>query len=454
MFRERISYKMITERILSAGWGRFDNSFDAVTEILLSNRIDTGVDFKIYNSYEDSSIVRVIMTTNANITFTTPRNIREFDAELGAYETAYYRDVDLEKYIKKNHKIKVLIYKNDTDRKSIVVLFKKEITAYHLMMSFFSKFYPWPFEEAPLTEDEINFLTAFQTGNFETVRDTITKFKESNQIDLLESLANRLRERRVKNLNDEINSVTEKIDDYNNAISRFITERRELHEKLRGIMTSEDEDPAKQFRDYLNKNSNVKMTSVSGSECTFEVYTKLSNINKEAAEVLYKDGMRNNSFCQVRMEGDKWLNAFKRIFIEKTAKLKICASYYIDLLNFRYGPRRIENVPRGYIPNPHIQDFRCIGDYYSMLNDAQNRGDIASMLMIMNVSAASVNLMEYPSARNLFAYISVNQNEMVCEDKNGNRYTPNEIGAFTDEEWAEVINRESNSEEIEETENG
>jgi hypothetical protein len=82
------------------------------------------------------------------------------------------------------------------------------------------------------------------------------------------------------------------------------------------------------------------------------------------------------------------------IFIDQTLKIRFCAAYYFDL-NGSVGAQYHHRFPSsfsGYKPNPHIDEFECMGNYKRTINEALTRRDYITALEQCVASAKSLNL--------------------------------------------------------------
>ena len=82
-------------------------------------------------------------------------------------------------------------------------------------------------------------------------------------------------------------------------------------------------------------------------------------------------------------------------------KVKMCSNYIIDLrgtcdatAGYRYGDEFI-----GYIPNPHIHRFACLGNYKPYINRAIRDGNLIGAIEQCVTSAKSLNFTEAHTVR-------------------------------------------------------
>jgi len=118
---------------------------------------------------------------------------------------------------------------------------------------------------------------------------------------------------------------------------------------------------------------------------------------------------------------------YRAIFSEGRYKLRICAAYTADM---RTGLRAFQNYAfpaesSTYFPNPHIQQFGCIGTYAGRFQEYMNRKDYVGAIDQAVVSARNLNFYD-SSVMSGFAKDFSRTSTRCLEKPDGKLLTPQE----------------------------
>ena len=86
----------------------------------------------------------------------------------------------------------------------------------------------------------------------------------------------------------------------------------------------------------------------------------------------------------------------REIFVNPNPRLKIkvCATYTINIVNRQCEAIQgydFTIVAPDYMPNPHINSYRCMGNYRSAITDAFRRNDYIGVIEQCAASCSSLN---------------------------------------------------------------
>ena len=213
----------------------------------------------------------------------------------------------------------------------------------------------------------------------------------------------RLEQQRVRNA---IQSVDDEQAELDHRFAELIASRNDLCLRLLGIEqrlaggNAEDSE----IMDYFLRNRKLYLERVTDTKMEFCVREYLTYFDEAAA----KSYIRNkNSYFYAYCNGgvlskqnmEKLLTA---IFVDQTIRIRFCAAYWFDLNGGveAAGGHRFPDQFDTYRPNPHIDRYRCIGDYKRPINEALRRRDYIMALEQCIASAKSLNfhdsvVMEY-----------------------------------------------------------
>lgn len=416
MFRTYISngdYSFgITERY---GWGNYDKSLEMLLEYFFNGSEQGTITIGYINSRS------FVNSMTYELAIVSPVNIREFNKE---QVEGYVELADVTKYFKKNFNIKIEILINQEERKCVVILYKKTLEAFHLALSMLPRYLPWRFQGMELTEEQTNILAEFTSvGEPELFIAAIEKLKEDAKKNAFKNMIVKLKNKKVSAVKKAIEIREQEIDDMQERLGNHIAERRKLLNELVGLENSDDNN-GKELIKYFDTHKNIKIENCHGNYLELRIQTYFCNWEEQAAQALYR-ARQNASFVNVRCLMEDFKKVFKAVFIDKTCKIKVEAGFLIDIDRGVCHANRLSIPSSEYTTNPHIQQYRCLGEYNAMLAEAARNEDLISVMSIASISAGSINLMELPTARQLFAQMTQSENRFY--EMNGECYNFNEL---------------------------
>lgn len=348
----------------------------------------------------------------------------------------FHEAKDLRAFVQNRGKFNVRFYINEQDKKTLIVCENLSLPGFHLLQSLTPRLFPWFFTENPLDELESSLLDAL------TYR-TATEYER-----ILSQLAERIdfREQMIKNMigefelsgrREEAAATRRRIDDLRREIQsmnqRYSDYMRRLDEM--GIILAAQEmaieaaSDGSELLEYFICNRNVMPVQAHSRTLDFTVKTFFENFDPEQYNTYIH---KNNSFLYNGYEYSpqfsdmevrrKILNA---VFSdEPLLKIKMCSNYRLDLRGtvsaqsyYDYG-KDFE----GYIPNPHIQHYACIGSYRPYINKLIQEGSIVGAIEQCIASAKSLNFAE-PHTVRFFLTDLFTSNKRIVRLKDGRDVT-------------------------------
>ena len=118
---------------------------------------------------------------------------------------------------------------------------------------------------------------------------------------------------------------------------------------------------------------------------------------------------------------------YRAIFSSGVYKLRVCAAYRADMKN-SISPLMDYIFPpesNNYLPNPHIQQYGCIGGYAARFVEYMHNRDYVGAIDQAAVSARNLNFHDAAVMARL-AHTLPRTNIKCIEDNAGNIMTPRE----------------------------
>ena len=423
-----------------AAWDTYqsDSSFLATLRALLYSRTDDSVWFKPcpvfeYFTTEDignhadlfGNLLHHI-TTVRTLLFawpgtdlaTTQEILKAFDASDGFCTLFHdWRELqDLKLFVKTRAGIDARFYVNDVEKSAIVFAGSCNLRSYHFLESLVPRLLPWYFNEHPLKPEEMELLVSLtkrSSADYErliasmvpaldlrsqVIKKTLGDFEKAGRRAELKST-----EDEINRLRADLNRITE---NYRNTVDRL--------DRLNIVFTGqrialESAGESSELVDFFVCNKNLTPVTVAGRTLYFTVKGHLDSFDPE----LFDTYIKNTATAFYR--GYDYRPAFadmttRRRFLEAIfgedacLKVNICSNYSLNLngacgcqSSYRYDPAEYGNC----IPNPHIQQFACLGNYRPLIEERLRAGDVVGAITQCIASAQSVNLAETPTVRAL-----------------------------------------------------
>ena len=315
------------------------------------------------------------------------------------YLSNYKRRDDLQVFYAR--KAKALFYTDDTEKNTIIFAKQLELKHFHVLQMMIPKYLPRLFAENPLTEKEILLLKS--TGNkyateYEKLLDDF-----ANDFDIraeiirsklagFETVFERIR---ADELRDEINSYQDSYELHLSTMRELAHKMQECKYTLAGIESViNDHAEDSELMEYFMCNKHLTIIRVTGTIIEFVVHGYADVYDVEAFEqyVSNHSGFMyasiSPSISKSQLEG-----LYHAIFNEGVYKLRMCAAYRADM---RTGLKACQSYAfpmesQTYFPNPHIQEFGCIGSYSGRFQEYMQRRDYVGAIDQAVVSARNLN---------------------------------------------------------------
>lgn len=297
---------------------------------------------------------------------------------------------------------KVICFVNDASKN--VYLFTEEMDTrrlHYLQCAVFA-FLPWYFDpEKGVSELEMELIQSLRENSSDRYERCLEKMilkydlREAEIRRLLSGFETRLEKSRMSSLTSQIDSIISDIASYNSAIRDCLKRKKDLDITLLGLKSKISEsNEESEIMDYFIKNKNLSLESVTDSEITF--------VGKGYIEYFDEDMARNvicaedylYEYNNSNLSDEDMSRLLKAIFLDQTLKVKTCAAY-----RFKLGEYVIGLSSYGFgkdfddcLPNPHINIYRCLGDYEPLINECIFKNEY---LLAIEQSLASVRSLNF-----------------------------------------------------------
>lgn len=313
----------------------------------------------------------------------------------------------------KEHPGYVLIFVNHETANTVIVTFSLTIMLWHSLQGFMRTYFKKAFEEHPITEDEMNLLRALVNVNgYNAYMELVKKFEESYDFRsaiIRKSLANftlQARTKSIKNTESIIADANRIIKNAQENISKQIARRNDAQEKLYGLKFAAEEDKtAEELTDYFLNNTRLIFTEQGGNHIDYWVKGELCYFDEQCAESYIRTtrGYMYEGCDHYGIDKHDFQKVLKAIFIDRTAKVEMCAAYRFIFDDEDVGIHINSNAVMPaelveYLKNPHSMYNSCWGTHENNLYDALSSGDYPGAVAVTIAATCELNISDVSTA--------------------------------------------------------
>ena len=270
---------------------------------------------------------------------------------------------------------------NPEKKSTVVFTSELDIRRIHYLQQGIFAFLPWFFDkEKGVSDLEMELLKSVCEKTSDKYEEVIGKYAEKYDFKsmrirkLLDGFERKYELEQIDSVKYQIESTMEEINRLNDSIASYLRRKADYETTLFGLMAKlEQSDEESELMDYFMRNKHLSLRDVEGTVMSFVTMTNLDVFDEDMAErvinnsnsVLYKycDAGSGISRAGIR-------RLMEAVFLEQTLKIQFCAAYSFDI---RGGVSAIRDYNYGfecreYMANPHIDRYRCLGDYAQYIN--------------------------------------------------------------------------------------
>lgn len=430
-----------------------DDSFVSTLRGLLSNRINDGhIHFKVINNrvrftdeattigdsmcnfdpYDEDMITLCMFSPSSD----GDKNVLEMISRV--FPTRDYAEgwTKLDKVTALFSKaFEIICYINPEKRSVVMFTPSMSLRKYHLLQCSILGILPWYFNPKDgISDVEMSLIKSFtasttdsdgkvsNNGSVSQYMDALGKiannldFESARLEKLLKGIESRFEEKEIEKIKSEIDESDRRIASHNETINEILREISEYNIRLLGLIASkESKKEDSEILEYFKRNKNIYLDDVSRDKIRFSVKGNIEIFDEEVVKRTLdnKDSfVYSNKPASISSEAIKGL--MTRVFIGQDVYVRFCAAYALDMNGGVEGLSNHEfTAPMfaGYMPNPHIQYYSCLGSYGPVLNGLMRKGAYIEALEQCSVSAKSLNWCDSAVMIRFFEWLYENRYE-------------------------------------------
>ena len=347
---------------------------------------------------------------------------------------SYESLTDIQMFLSDKNICDAKIFVSETERTSIIITNKMNITVWHMMGAFLKRLLPWIFKDLPPDEKEKEFLKSF------TLRDPSTFIRLAEELmnerfdfrdaiihEAFDGYMKRYAEQRIASSRSQIENLYTQIENALVNIRAYRANIENLNRSIIGFDSMCDEDEA-ELVDFIINCKALEVVGRRDQTITIDIVTPLVNYNQDDAESIVSNTdsyLYNNIGDFSREEANKLLSA---IFIDQKFMVNMYARYDVDFVNCGVWGVASFSIDEGHkdcIPNMHLYRHRCLGNNGEQIVAALNANNYIGAINAMIASCANININEAVSNDTFFEKL-FNTDRKVLLTEDGEKITTHE----------------------------
>lgn len=265
-------------------------------------------------------------------------------------------------------------------------------------------FFPWYFDlkadkVSPVEMELLYSLKEKDSGKYEDCCSRIASqydMRTGRIMKLLGDFDKKFDNARLKQTNEEILSIEERINSYSDEINKLLKQRDEKNIVALGLMSKiASDDMGSGIADYFIANKTLSLREVNDDRFTFVVSDYIDYYDEDAAEKF----ISNQRGVLYQMDGtpeiakEDMMELMRSIFIDQTLRMRVCGAFTIylhgdvdSMSGYRYG-----GECNTFTPNPHIDRYNCLGNNKRLIQERLKNHDYIGAVDQCIAAAKSLN---------------------------------------------------------------
>lgn len=375
---------------------------------------------------------------------------------------------DLSAFLNKQSEgtIATRFFVNESKRDTCVFIQNISIRDYHLVQAFIPRLLPWLFADNPLDEKEKDLcrsLSKKTSTDYERIINSFADgvdFRNARISAILDGFENKAKRFEMSNLKAEIDRNSRDIAENLESYRRLVESWRRNNQLLDGLkyqIASEKQE--NEMSKFFMETPCLNVVDADNYGMSFIVSNTLDTFDPAAYEsisgnlhsYMFED-YEVSGFFEDKKKRKKLLDA---IFRDEIFKVKLCGFYHIDISRADVTSSSGYHYPIEYkdrLPNPHLQNHNCLGDYRPRMREAVRTGDYIGAVGWCMASSKAINIAESASFRPFLRELFKRNCAAVIQMPDGSSKTPEEaFNWLLDQEKAVVVETKEGEETHAET---
>lgn len=361
-------------------------------------------------------------------------------------ESGSFREIkNVEQYYRKSFPARCFV---DDERKiSVIITRRLNVHYYHMLSQSVPVILPWYFEGYKPSETDLELLKALQEDTDEHYLKMLEEkasqfdFKGTFTRNALEGYERNFDAKRISSVKRDIENIKNYISDYEKALAERVRQLRNKEIELFGYENYAQNIEQNELQKFMLVNKDFELLVANESGLMFGVRTYITSWDEHDYEVI--SGNNGSALisgfpCSVA----KAKRLLDYIFDKQEIRVRTSGVFRANLDE----PHNSDAVQKGYseigdtfteenratyIPNPHLNEYGCMGGYRSPFREHVSKYELLSALEICRRSAQTINFKDTAVMRHVGHYFS--SGSKAFETPDGTIMNFEEINAWIDE---------------------
>lgn len=331
-------------------------------------------------------------------------NFKAVEKEFVSTYEGYHRSEGLKAFYRKSFNLDCYI--NPELKSSIVFVESLDNKKMHYLQVSILAMLPWYLDpKTGLTDEEMKLVYSLRETSPDKYNQCLAAmaekydFRSARIRQMLGDFETRYEKMECDRVQAEIASCDEHIRDLNNSIGEYLHRRNDGCIKLMGLKAKIAQGGDSEIMEYFLCNQRLILERVTNTDMFFAVKDYVEYFDSDMAESIisnrssfaYDYGLPSRSDAGA----EKAEKLMTEIFVSDSPRLRIrfCAAYRFNLNG------SVEAIAHhdfgyefdGYMPNPHINRYQCMGGYQRTINNLLQKRDYVSAIEQCVASCKSLN---------------------------------------------------------------
>lgn len=302
-------------------------------------------------------------------------------------------------------------YTSKEEKKTFVVIRDINAYIYHIITFLASRLVPWVFDAEPLSDEEKDLLMSLYNDNMgdftrkiNTMSNNLFNFRELSIRNALDGYGKKYVKRMGDDIQREIQMLYDEINDLSNKINernRRILQKSIMFAGLDSVVNEQMDD----LISFTLAAKNIEVVDADGPYITFQLTSDLTNYDIDDAEAVI-----DNGDAYIYRMNSRWTRSqeealLKAIFVDQIFVIKMIAVFKINFVSGEIMPIRGFSVLQGYenyMLNQHIFRHACLGGNDEQIRQFLANRDYTGALSACVAATGNININEPASNESFF----------------------------------------------------
>ena len=294
-----------------------------------------------------------------------------------------------------------LCFLSGDHRSVLIVSYLAGLRAWHSAQCAIPAYLPWYFKEK-MTEAEFNFVNTLEEKLPDKylaeldARAIEYNFDEMRVRRLLDGFETRYVRSEIRAVESDIESKRANFERAQRQIQELLKAIDDLQIRLWGLheKSKHQSEGMSDIQRYFLRNRALELINCDESNLQFAVYTYCQYFNPDEAKRVIEN-MDSVVYDECQIDHENFSKLMRAIFLDQTVRLRFYAEYMFDLRGSVRGLENNNPTRSGYMANPHILGYACLGENQGAVNELLRQSRYIPAIDQCIASAGGLSFTDY-----------------------------------------------------------